>query len=131
MKLDRLLAFSTLLGISLVFFVPACGSSSDDDNSDDDDSGSSSTDCPGDFAGPEGPGCCESPDQTENGQPRASCVEGEWTCSEGEVCTCNGQVANYECVGSCEGSLSAPPGCVFGDHWECFEPTPVSSEDCD
>jgi len=130
MKLDRLFVFSALLGISLVFFVPACGPSSDDDDSDD-DSGSSSAGCLGDFAGPEGPGCCESPNETQSGQPRASCVESEWTCSEGEVCTCNGQVANYECVDSCEGSLSAPPGCVFGDHWECFEPTPVSSEDCD
>jgi len=106
-------------------------SAGDDDDSagDDDDSAVPSADCPGAFSTAEGPGCCSSPNDG-NDQGRASCVAGVWTCAQGFLCTCNGEVAQYECLDSCDGTLAALPLCVFADHWECPSSAPVLSVDC-
>ena len=95
------------------------------------DDSSSGTDCPGSFSGTEGPGCCSNPNETGNDLGRATCgTDGVWTCASGAVCTCNGDSAQYECVDACDGSLSALPACVYSDHWECMNTTPVSTDDC-
>ena len=88
--------------------------------------------CEGDFGG-DGPGCCESPDEsTVPAMTPATCEGGEWTCPvEGEdICSCAGMTAMYDCVSSCEdGAEATLPFCVYGDHWEC-PPDTVRSDLC-
>jgi hypothetical protein len=48
------------------------------------------------------------------------------------VRACNGTVAEYECVDSCEAPETTElPYCVFGDHYECMATAPISTDECD
>jgi len=87
--------------------------------------------CPGVFPSGEGPGCCSEEDQLTPDSGRATCEEGEWTCSTGEVCACNGELAGFECLDSCDWEISQPAGCIFSDHFECFDGTLVPSDTCE
>ncbi len=87
--------------------------------------------CPGDFPSGEGPGCCTSPNALTPDVGRASCnAAGEWVCAQGQVCSCQGSVAGYECLDACAWTVSEPPGCIFSDHFECFAPTEVDARTC-
>jgi hypothetical protein len=116
------------------------GTSGDDTGTSDDDTGEAVTpddpapealSCSGSFSGDEGPECCDALDESFSIPMRSDCVEGEWTCATGEVCTCGGEGAEYECLDACGGSLVELPYCVFGDHFECSPTAPVTSDTCD
>ena len=77
--------------------------------------------CPGDFPSGEGPGCCLEQDVWPPDAGRATCDEGEWTCSTGALCLCNDEPMLFECFDDCDWAEASLPGCVFSDHWECFE----------
>ena len=114
------------------------GSSGDDTGTSGDDTGTSDEpvpdpeplSCSGSFSGDEGPECCDTLGEPFSSPTRSDCVEGEWTCSTGEVCTCGGETAEYECLDACGGSLIELPFCVFGDHFECSTEAPVASDTC-
>jgi len=97
------------------------------------DTASTSTpaECPGDFPSGEGPGCCTMPNALTPDAGRAVCnAAGSWTCAQGQLCTCQGVVAGFECLDDCAWTLAEPPGCIFSDHYECFAPTEVDARTC-
>ena len=99
---------------------------------DEEDTGEKQEDaCPGDFPSGLGPGCCSEDDQLTPDSGRATCEAGEWTCELGEICSCQGEVAMYECLDACEWEVTQPAGCIFGDHFECFNPTEVPANSCE
>ena len=108
---------------------------SDDDTSKDDetatDTGGDELTCPGDFPSGRGPGCCSEPDQLTPDYDRATCQDGEWVCGSGEVCSCQGDEAMFECLDDCDWQKSQPAGCIFSDHFECFHPTTVPADTCE
>ena len=88
-------------------------------------------DCPGEFPSGQGPGCCSDRNERLPDRDRAVCTDSEWTCEVGSLCTCNDEVADYECLDSCDWTQTQAPGCIFGHHYECFEPTTVPANSCE
>jgi|GEM_PF-4596575 hypothetical protein len=88
---------------------------------------STPTACEGDYSTDYGPSCCNEFNEDPQGGGLAECVDGEWVCSEGQLCTCNDQPATTNCVSACDGQEASPLVCVYGDHWECMNQTPFFS----
>jgi hypothetical protein len=85
--------------------------------------------CAGDFSDGYGPRCCNEFNEPAPALPMAECTDGNWTCAEGALCSCNGEVATANCISACDGKVAGSLVCVFGNHWECMNQTPFFSTD--